>query len=497
MNQQAGPRIDGFRYLRYLDSGGFSTVHLYEEQATSRQVAVKVLKDVGLPEQVRTRFVDEATAMAHLGNHPNIVQVLRVAETGDGHLYLVMHYYSQPDLGKQAKDRPLEIPRVLEIGVRIAGAVHTAHAAGILHRDIKPANILVDEFDQPGLTDFGIAGRVAGSDSDTDRMLSVPWSPPEIVRPRPGDSGGVASDVYSLGATLWHLLVGHSPFHVVGGDNTRAALESRILSGGPPETGRAPGNLERLLRRAMSHEPGRRPVSAKAMAVELQAVQRELGIGQTQLVLRSAPVVLRERPEVDDHDLTATRMSRRSEPMPMFEVVPPSSPVQPSPQGRRPLDMTVRALAPSEPVPEPTANTPKPSWRAIAVVASVLVAAVLAGGFLLVRGTGASDAADPTGTVLNDSPPDQDAGNGGAPPGKPAVTAKRINEKVLRFSWTYSAPQATDTFSWQTPDGARAGTATTPAVDIATPEPLCVQVKVVRIDGSNGTAAWSEPGCGS
>jgi hypothetical protein len=282
---------------------------------------------------------------------------------------------------------------------------------------------------------------------------------------------------------------------VVGGDNTRAALESRILSGGPPETGRAPGNLERLLRRAMSHEPGRRPVSAKAMAVELQAVQRELGIGQTQLVLRSAPVVLRERPEVDDHDLTATRMSRRPEPM--FEVVPPSSPVQPSPQGRRPLDMTVRALAPSEPVPEPTANTPKPSWRAIAVVASVLVAAVLAGGFLLVRGTGASDAADPTGTVLNDSPPDQDAGNGGAPPGKPAVTAKRINEKVLRFSWTYSAPQATDTFSWQTPDGARAGTATTPAVDIATPEPLCVQVKVVRIDGSNGTAAWSEPGCGS
>lgn len=491
MNHPTGPHIDGFHYLRYLDSGGFSTVHLYEEQATGRQVAVKVLKDVGLPEQVRKRFVDEATSMARLGNHPNIVQVLRVSKTSDGQLYLVMQYYSQPDLGKQARNRPLEVSRALEIGVRIAGAVHTAHAAGILHRDIKPANILVDEFDQPGLTDFGIAARIAGGDSDTDRMLSVPWSPPEIVRPRPGDTGGVAADVYSLGATVWHLLTGHAPFYQPGGDNSRAALEERILRGDPPPTGRAPDSLERLLRKAMAADPARRPPSAEAMAQELQAIQREMGLGVTQLVLRSVPVVLRERPAVDEHDLTATRLPGRHDLMPIFEVVPPPS-AQPPQPARRPLEVTMRAEAPAaQPPPEPALEPSRPPWRTVAVVAVSLVAAVLVGGFLLIRGP------DTHESGVDDEAPNQEAGNGGTPPGKPAVIVTRIDGKTLRFSWTYSAPQATDSFSWQTPDGSQVGTATTATVDIETADPLCLQVKVVRADGSNGTASWSEPGCGT
>jgi hypothetical protein len=132
------------------------------------------------------------------------------------------------------------------------------------------------------LTDFGIATTKGG---DGPEGLSVPWSPPEILfGTSPGDQ---RADVYSLGATLWHLLVGRSPFEQPGGDNGTFALMGRIKSEAPPRTQRAdvPDSLERLLRQAMAKDPAARPQSAMELIRGLQSIEQELRLPLTHPIL--------------------------------------------------------------------------------------------------------------------------------------------------------------------------------------------------------------------
>ena len=227
MSAADAPVIPGLTFVRPLGSGGYADVYLYEQQSPRMNVAVKVLKRQGLTAAIRRQFVDEANTMAQLADHPFIVQVFRSEQTADGGAYLVMKYYPPPNLAQRAKAERLSVEEVLRSGIQLASAVETAHRAGIIHRDIKPANVLVSQYGQPGLTDFGIAGRGGhAEDVDEDVGVSVPWSAPEVLY---GQSNGDSrSDVYSLAATLWHLLVGRSPFEQPGGDNSAYALMPRI-----------------------------------------------------------------------------------------------------------------------------------------------------------------------------------------------------------------------------------------------------------------------------
>jgi serine/threonine protein kinase len=171
--------------------------------------------------------------------------------------------------------------------------VETAHRAHITHRDIKPANVLISAYGAPGLTDFGIAGRGGGRDgrdgdvaeSTDDVGVSVPWAPPEVLYGQ--SNGDERSDVYSLAATLWHLLVGRSPFEAPGGDNSAYALMPRIRSTPPPATGRpdVPPGLERLLALAMAKDPSRRPATALDLARALQAVEQQQRLARTPIVV--------------------------------------------------------------------------------------------------------------------------------------------------------------------------------------------------------------------
>jgi hypothetical protein len=307
------PRIPGLDVVRPLGSGGYADVYLYEQQQPRMPVAVKVLKREGLTAAIRRQFVDEANTMAQLADHPYIVQVFRSEQTADGGAYLVMKYYPPPNLAVRSKAERMSVEEVLRTGIQLASAVETAHRAGIIHRDIKPANVLVSQYGQPGLTDFGIAGRGGhAEDVDEDVGVSVPWSPPEVLY---GQSNGDSrSDVYSLAATLWHLLVGRSPFEQPGGDNSAYALMPRIRAVPVPPTGRAdvPVSLERLLAHAMAKDPASRPQTAMELARGLQSVEQEQRLPRTPVVVldeqgRSAlaeatPV----RPELD-RDRTSVR----------------------------------------------------------------------------------------------------------------------------------------------------------------------------------------------
>ncbi len=296
------PRLEGYEYQRLLGSGGYSDVFLYKQVMPLREVAIKVLVTEGLGDAGRDQFQLEANAMASVSTHPFIVTVFHAGLSDLGQPYLVMEYYPQPNFSVRARSEQLAIAEVLRVGVQIASAVETAHRAGILHRDIKPANILTSEYNRPGLTDFGIATTVA--DDNEAEGMSIPWAPPEVINgSAPGD---VTADVYSLGATIYTLLAGRSPFEVPGGANKSLDLVTRIEKADLPPTARpdVPSSLERVLRHAMSPRPQDRPGSALDLARMLQEIEIEQGWSSTQLEVRDDSRQGRSRTAVPDDDGT-------------------------------------------------------------------------------------------------------------------------------------------------------------------------------------------------
>lgn len=275
------PILPGLAYIRPLGSGGFADVFLYEQDMPRRDVAVKVLPaDIRDPD-LRRMFNVEADVLAHLSAHPAIVTVYQAGISADGRPYIVMEYCPGA-LAQRYRIERMPVEEVLAIGVRMAGALESAHRAGLIHRDIKPSNILVTTFGSPVLADFGISSSLLRAGGDHVLAMSVPWSAPEVVAEE--TSGTVASEVWGLGATVYSLLAGHSPFERrERGQNSRELLRRRIARASYTEIPRAdvPDSLQRVLATAMSRDPARRHPSALAFAEALREVQAELGLSRT------------------------------------------------------------------------------------------------------------------------------------------------------------------------------------------------------------------------
>ncbi|RNE63671.1 serine/threonine-protein kinase [Cryobacterium tepidiphilum] len=301
------PNLAGFSYVRPLGSGGFADVFLYEQNMPRRQVAVKVLLAEVVNDQVRQLFQAEANLMAQLSSHPSILTVFQASVSADGRPYMVTEYCSST-LSQRYRSEPLAVADVLRIGITVSGAVEAAHRAGVLHRDIKPSNILVTAYGHPVLSDFGIAATVSEAEHSEAVGLSIPWSAPEVLRDEV--SGSVASEVWSLGATIYSLLAGRSPFELPGSENTSAELMARIQKAVVPPIGRddVPPRLESILRRAMSKRPSARQQSALELVRELQSIEAELGYAQTPLDLMVDEWA--GQTAIDPHD--QTRISPRT-----------------------------------------------------------------------------------------------------------------------------------------------------------------------------------------
>ncbi|APZ35472.1 serine/threonine protein kinase [Microbacterium aurum] len=299
------PALAGFTYLDVLGSGGFADVYLYEQHLPRRRVAVKVMLEGRMAGGAAEQFAAEANVMALLSTHPAIVTIYQAGVSDDGRPYLVMEYCPRPNLQVRSRAAAFSVAEALRVGVQVAAAVETAHRAGILHRDIKPANILVTEYNRPALTDFGIATTADAVESSAG--MSIPWSPPESFTDQP--ESGVATDVYALGATVYTLLAGRSPFEQPGGRNGGADLIQRIESQPVPRLERAdaPASLQAVLERAMAKRPGDRFESAVAFARALQRVQIELAHSVTPIdILDDAPDEDTQDPDVDG-ELTRVR----------------------------------------------------------------------------------------------------------------------------------------------------------------------------------------------
>lgn len=246
-----------------------------------RVVAVKVLLATVEDDAAAAAFAAEADIMAGLSAHPAILTVYEASVSPDGRPYLVMEHCPASMAARYRSER-IPIPEVLSIGVKIAGAVESAHSVGMLHRDIKPSNILVTSFGHPVLSDFGVASGVMAGEQDTIAM-SPPWSAPEVVQRR--SSGTIASEVWALAATVYTLAAQHSPFDMPGGRRSDEQLKARIARAKYEPTGRddAPQSLEDALAGGLRRLPADRYRSARAFGEALQAVEREMGLPVTPL----------------------------------------------------------------------------------------------------------------------------------------------------------------------------------------------------------------------
>ncbi|HEY8059689.1 MAG TPA: protein kinase [Acidimicrobiales bacterium] len=260
-----------------IGRGGFGTVYKAEQPAFRRTVAVKVL-DGQLDERAQRRFERECQAMGSLSDHPGIITIFDAGTTGAGAPYLMMAFQPGGSVAdKLARDGALAWSEGLRIGVEVAEALAAAHRLEVLHRDVKPANILLSGYGHAQLGDFGIARVTGATQTRGDEVTaSLLYAPPEILD---GQPPAAASDVYSLGATLFEALAGQAAF-AGGPDDSIAALLTRILTHPVPDLRPkgVPDPVARVVEAAMAQEPSGRPASATDLARDLAAAARDGGV---------------------------------------------------------------------------------------------------------------------------------------------------------------------------------------------------------------------------
>jgi WD40 repeat protein/predicted Ser/Thr protein kinase len=276
LNLLTFPFLGDYELLEEIARGGMGVVYRARQEGLNRLVALKVLPGGRFADETFIkRFRREAEALASL-NHPNIVAIHEVGEH-EGQLYFSMDLIEGHSLAERIREGdPLPIRRAAELIQRIAEAMAFAHERGLVHRDLKPSNILLDDKGVPHITDFGLAKRW---DDDTNLTLtgeilgSPNYMAPEQADPKVGPTGP-ASDVYSLGAMLYHLLTGRPPFMA----DTVAQTLRLVVEGGPvsPRLLRRgfSRDLETICLKCLERNPELRYRSAQELADELDRFLR-------------------------------------------------------------------------------------------------------------------------------------------------------------------------------------------------------------------------------
>ncbi|MEO5819232.1 MAG: serine/threonine-protein kinase [Vicinamibacteraceae bacterium] len=294
----SGKTIGRFRLLDPIGEGGMGVVFRAEraDGEFAQRVAIKLI-DVSLRSAAAVRgFRRERQMLANL-HHPHIVTLLDGGITEEGQPFLVMECIDGLPISRYCAEHRLGLAARLRLFQDVCGAVQHAHGHAIVHRDLKPANILVTADGAPKVLDFGIATLVddpASTDADATssrRALTPNYASPEQLT---GSPATVAADIYALGVLLYELLTGGRPYDTAG--KTLAEILA-IVDGCVPRPSAAPaahaaalpyppshlkGDLDAIVRKAMSKEPGRRYASARELSDDIDRH------------LRGRPVLARE-----------------------------------------------------------------------------------------------------------------------------------------------------------------------------------------------------------
>jgi len=262
-----GAQLGEYRLLEQLGAGGMGAVWRVEHLPTGAIRALKTsLADEGVEVE---RFQREARALAEL-QHPNVTRV-HTAGVHHGRRYLVLDLAPGGDLGQRLKAGPLDPEQARRLAHDLALGLAHVHSRGILHRDLKPQNVLFAEDGRPLLADFGLARRVDGSSlTRTGAVLGTPsyMSPEQADGVRGVDE---RSDVYGLGAVLYHALTGVPPHQ---GGSPLAVLQQVLRAPVKPPSRlnpAVPAQLEAVCLKALTKDPEQRYPSARAFADALAA----------------------------------------------------------------------------------------------------------------------------------------------------------------------------------------------------------------------------------
>jgi non-specific serine/threonine protein kinase len=270
-----GQTVSHYRILEQLGEGGMGVVYKAEDTKLKRTVALKFLPpEMTRDKDAKARFVHEARAASAL-DHPNICTIHEIDETEDGRVFICMACYEGETLREAISKRPLELDRVIDIGMRVAEGLAQAHERGIVHRDLKPGNIFVTKDGQVKVVDFGLAKLAGGTRLTKTGMTAgtVAYMSPEQAE---GHEVDRRTDIWSLGVTLYEMVTGQMPFK---SDYDEAVAYLILHKPSEPVTALRSGvplELDRIITKCMEKDPAERYQTADDLVADLRHLQRKM-----------------------------------------------------------------------------------------------------------------------------------------------------------------------------------------------------------------------------
>jgi serine/threonine-protein kinase PknK len=270
------PRYSG---LQLMDRIGATSIYSAREYGTGRGVVLKVIDDAA-PAFAHDALEREARYLAMLGTHPHIITLYQRTNLSDGRPALVLEA-CPGSVADAIREQRLTVPGAVSMAIKIAGALETTHRAGLVHCAVRPQNVLLTEFDEPVLADFG-ATVARREDSFMAAHETTPHTAPELLL---GDTPTPGTDVYGLSSTLYEMVAGRAAFRAYDRESP-AAVSLRILAGGvrPVLAPDVPLELSDLLVWGMNPDPAERPPGATWLAEELSRIEQKNGWLRTRMI---------------------------------------------------------------------------------------------------------------------------------------------------------------------------------------------------------------------
>ena len=275
--ERSGQQIPGYKLLGNLGQGAMAKVYRGKQLSLDRMVAIKVLpRKLSQSTQFIERFYQEGRAAAQL-NHPNIVQAYDVGKAGDYH-YFVMEYVD----GRTVYDDIIKHKRyneadALDLVMQMAGALQHAHEKGLIHRDVKPKNIMITKEGVAKLADMGLARAMSdkeAAEAEQGKAFGTPYYiSPEQIRGEVNITP--AADIYSLGATLYHMVTGNVPFDGKSPtDVMHKHLREQLV---PPDqvNRKLSTGIAEVIEMMMAKDPKKRYQTCRDLLVDLKAVREK------------------------------------------------------------------------------------------------------------------------------------------------------------------------------------------------------------------------------
>jgi eukaryotic-like serine/threonine-protein kinase len=304
-----GQTVGKYKILSPLGSGGFGTVYLAEDTWIDKKVAIKV------PHRQNVDFGDllrEPRLLASL-SHPNIVAIL-TAEKQENIFFIVMEYVPGDTLETViSRDGKIDLARTLDYTCQICNALDHAHQQGVIHRDLRPGNVLVSAGGQLKVADFGTSRFIEIAAHGTTVIGSPPYMAPEQFHGK----AVFASDLYSLGVTMYQMLTGVLPYTTPAPADLEKLMTGELVAPPRSRNPKIPSRINDIVMKAVAPDVGARYQRASDLLNDLLAARG--GRQTTRTITRQTPTpvpVAASSPE-DVHDIH-TRLRARETPLPRF-----------------------------------------------------------------------------------------------------------------------------------------------------------------------------------